>query len=61
MIHPVGNDKIYKTLALALEANTLVIIMTAITEQAICAKPFSYPQDSWKPCLLPENQKAGRN
>ena len=61
MIHPAGNDKMYKTLALALEADNLVIIMTAITEQAICAKPFSYPQDSWKPCLCYQRIKAGRN
>lgn len=41
MIHPVGNGKMYKTLALALEANNLVMVTAAITEQAICAKTFS--------------------
>lgn len=43
MIHPVGNDKMYKTLALALEANTLVIIMTAITEQTILCQALQLP------------------
>lgn len=41
MKHPEPNGKIYKTLALALEANNLVMVMAAITEQAICAKTFS--------------------
>lgn len=41
MVHPVGNGKMYKILALALEANNLIMVTAAITEQAICAKTFS--------------------
>lgn len=61
MIYPAGNDKIYRTLALALEAKQSGVIMAVTSKQAICAKPLSSCHSSWKPHLCYQQIKVGKN